>query len=133
MQKQTSYKLAKYTCWILILLWVLYSVTSYFLSDMKNLEFILSYIFGFFLIVPLFIFLIILWITRRWSNTFTWLIKFWITLLIPFTLYGLYYLIRSISYSLNSYGVITPDPFIIFAIELIIILIESFMLLYSKD
>lgn len=124
MLRNTAYKIAKYTSWIVILLWII--LPAFFTLVLVEPSIyaeglIWGYIFIIpFIIAPPLLFLIIIWVVRKWNNAFKPLLGTFIVALVLFTIFWCMTL--------------WPSPGSIFSgITFIIILIISFMILYSKE
>ncbi len=126
MLRQTSYKIAKYTSWIIILLGILLPFIFFFIDGARDLEgIVFVYIFAIpFLICPFVLFLIILWITKRWERTFKPLLVLFVIVLAGFMLWGLY---------LYLFENLVPRFALIAGALCTVLLIESIILLTSKD
>ncbi len=130
MFRQTSYKLAKYTSWIIVLLGILLPFLGLLLDGNLDWEVIVFVYVVYtdaapFLICPSILFLIVLGITKRWERTFKPLLILFVVTLASFMFYEFYlYSLGRLESSLFA--------FVAFGIS-IVTLIESIILFASKD
>jgi|SRR3989344_4428171 len=122
MRKNTAYKIAKYTSWIALLLNFVFLVYLY----IKDSEAAVWYLFiaGFLFIIPWILFLIALWVSKKWKNIEKPTI---ITFLIASILFGFFavYLI----FANNSYQ--NNIEWVMIAMSVITIA-ESLNILFAK-